>query len=381
MKVAYIISMVKGGVPAFTYREIDILSSNGFDIALFPLTYKKGPYMPRDGWPVYRLRLRDLVAAFTRAKLATPRKYIRLLAVALKTGCFREFVLGTVYARQMRAWGVQHIHCHFGDSKLYTGYFCAEWLGLPLSCTLHAYEIHSNPKPDMFRIASARCSHIVVQSEFNKDLAIRNLGVQSDHIQLIRAHGDMHDETESLKILIVGEFREKKGHRVLFEALKKLNRPDLTLWVVGEGSLDVQAMAEELGIASRVKFFGTLGENLLNVLYDACDIYVQPSLTARDGDSEGIPASLMEAMSHARPVISTRHAGIPELVEELIVEPGSVEELAAAIEKLAENPELRRELGARNKEIVKQRFSTEAVLELGEVFRSSANANPTRLEE
>lgn len=373
MKVAYIISMAKGGIPAFTYREIDVLCAHGFQIAIFPLTYRTGPYMPKPEWYLYRLRLRDLVWALASAKITQPAKYFRLLSVALRTGCLREFVLATVFSMHMRRWNAQHIHCHFGDSKLYTGYFCAEWLGLPMTCTLHAYEIHKNPKPAMFSIAAGRCERIIVQSEFNKDAVLRKLGIPESRVCVIRAHGDMSSGDENaVKVLMVGEFREKKGHRVLFEAVKKLGRKDLRLWIVGDGALDVRRMAEDYSLSEVTTFFGVLGQDLLNVLYDSCDIYVQPSHTAEDGDSEGIPASLMEAMSHGKPVISTRHAGIPELVEEVIVEPRSADELAAAIARLADDPLLRAKLGERNRLVVKSKFSDAAVMELGQVFLSSA---------
>jgi colanic acid/amylovoran biosynthesis glycosyltransferase len=374
MKVAYIISMVKRGVPAFTHREIDILCGHGFQIALFPLSYRPGPHMPKPEWPVYRIRARDVFAAIAVAKLTRPAKYFKLLAVALKNHSLREFVVGMAFARQMRRWGAEHIHCHFGDSKLYTGYYCSVWLDLPMTLTVHAYEIHRNPNPAMFKLAAERCSKIVVQSEFNREVLKRNLGVDEDKIVLIRAHGDVSDPARegAIKILTVGEFREKKGHEVLFTAIKKLGRQDIVVWIVGEGPLDVPAMARDAGVADQVVCLGMVGKDLLNILYDSCDLFVLPSRTARDGDCEGIPAVLMEAMSHAKPVISTRHAGIPELVEDVLVDENDADALAAAIEQLSDDPTLRDRLGARNKEIVNQDFSTAAVLELGELFRASS---------
>ncbi len=372
MKVAYIISMVKRGIPAFTYREIDVLCANGFEIALFPLSYRPGPHMPRSEWPVCRIRTRDLIAAIAVAKLTRPCMYLRLLWTAIRFHSFREFVVGLVFARRMARWGAEHIHCHFGDSKLYTGYYCSVWLDLPMTLTVHAYEIHRNPNPAMFRLAAARCSRIVVQSEFNKQALKANFGIEDDRIALIRALGDVCDPARetAVKLLMVAEFREKKGHEVLFAALKKLSRRDIVVWIVGEGPLDVPGMARDAGVADRVVFLGMLGSDLLNILYDACDVLIQPSRTARDGDSEGIPAVLMEAMSHAKPVISTRHAGIPELVEDVLIDEDDSEALARQIERLAGDGDLRRRLGERNREIVRSGFSDAAVLELGELFRN-----------
>lgn len=369
-RVAYIISMVKAGVPAFTYREIDVMRSSGVEIALFPLTYRKGPYMPKPDWPVFRMTGKKLLLAQFARALSRPAKYLSLLGTALRTKSVREFAAGMYFAGEMGKWKATHIHCHFGDSKLYTGYYCAEWLKLPITVTVHAYEIHRNPNPAMLKIAIARCEKVVVQSEFNKSHVMRNFGIAEDKIALIRAHGDMSDPKRvgPFKMLMVGEFREKKGHQILLSAVKKLERKDMCLWLVGEGPLDVPAMAREMGLDDQTVFLGMVGKDLLNILYDACDIFVLPSRTAKDGDMEGIPAVLMEAMSRAKPVVSTRHAGIPELVEEILVDENDVDGLAEAISRLADDPELRRRLGERNLEIVRTRFSDSAVVELGRLF-------------
>lgn len=370
-KVAYIIGMVKAGVPAFTYREIDTLCRHDFEIALFPLTYREGPYMPKPEWPVFKPSVGGvLIAQFARL-LSRPIAYLSLLATALRTKSVREFALGMSFAGEMRRWGASHMHCHFGDSKLYTGYYCAQWLGLPITVTVHAYEIHRNPNPAMLKIALGICEKVVVQSEFNKRLVMRNFGLTEDKIALIRAHGNMSDSRPPVttRILMVGEFREKKGHQILLSAVRKLGRKDLALWLVGEGPLDVPGMVREMGLEDQTVFLGMVGKDMLNILYDSCDVFVLPSRTASDGDMEGIPAVLMEAMSRAKPVISTRHAGIPELVEEVLVDENDIDGLAEAIARLADDPELRHRLGQRNLEIVKTSFSDDAVLQLGELFR------------
>jgi glycosyltransferase involved in cell wall biosynthesis len=371
--------MVKGGIPAFTYREIEVLTSHGFEIALFPLIYKPGPYMPPDDWPVCRVSAGKVALAQAAAFLRRPAGYLALLALAVRMRTTREFAVAMHFARQMSKWRAEHIHCHFGDSKLYTGYYCSLWLNLPMTLTVHAYEIHRNPNPAFFKLAAGRCSKIVVQSEFNRELLKRDFGIADDRIALIRAHGDMSDPARSraVKILTVGEFREKKGHEVLFDAISKLGRDDIVVWVVGEGPLDVPAMARGAGIADQVIFLGMVGRDLLNILYDACDLFVLPSRTARDGDSEGIPAVLMEAMSHAKPVISTRHAGIPELVEDVLVNENDSDALAHEIGRLADDPELRRRFGERNHEIIRSRFSDAAALRLGDLFKNRHSEQPT----
>ncbi len=369
-KVAYIIGMGKGGVAGFTYREIEVLHANGFDIALFPLIYREGPYMPAKDWPVFHPTVAKLFLSQFPRFFAKPVKYISMLLMALRANSVREFVLAMSFVGDMAKWGARHIHCHFADSKLYTGYYCSLWLDLPLTVTAHAYDIHLNPNLRMLKIALGRCEKLVVQSRFNKDLVMRNFGVPDEKIVLIRAHGDMSEPVgkKTIKLLMVGEFREKKGHDILFEAIKKLNRNDIVVWIVGDGPIDIRRMAREMGISDRVKFLGVLNRDMLCIVYDGCDIVVQPSRTASDGDMEGIPAVLMEAMSRSKPVISTRHAGIPELVEDILVDEADSDALSQAIAKLADDAQLREKLGCRNAEIIQAGFSSDAALQLGELF-------------
>lgn len=378
LRVAYILSM-KGGLAAWNYREIDILSNNGVEIWAYPTKWEEGKYMPNPDW---HFRVPNAVRALfaqPQAFMSNPGKYCRLLSLAIRMHTVPEFLMAMDNCLDMHERGIEHIHCHFGDRKLFTGYFCSRWLDLPLTVTVHAYEILCNPNPGMFKLAASHCARIITVSEFNKREISRVFGVPQDSIEVVHVHGDMSDERmrTSTKILIVGEFREKKGHDVLFKALKKLNRDDLTLWVVGEGSLDVRSMAEEIGVSHQTVFLGRLGKDVLNILYDACDFFVLPSRTASNGDREGVPVVIMEAMSHRKAVISTNHVGIPELVPQIIVEENDVDGLAEAIAYLANNPQVRTDMGERNYGIVKKDYSDDEVLRLKAIFHADTLSGKT----
>jgi colanic acid/amylovoran biosynthesis glycosyltransferase len=365
--------MVPSGVAAWNYREIDILQQHGVEIYAYPLKWTEGPYMPRHDWhfrkPSYIRTLLRQPSAFFRLR----RHYLSLLVQSIKCRTPLEFLMAADYSQEMAKRGVQHIHCHFGDRKLYTGYYCSKLLGITLSVTVHAYEILMNPNPRMFKLAAAACRKVVTVSNFNKREIERVFGIPGDKIEVIRIHGDMSDERirTSIKLFIAAEFREKKGHEILFKAMKKLNREDLTLWVAGKGQLDLKHMADELGIAHQVVFLGALGRNMMNILFDACDIFVLPSRTASNGDREGIPVAIMEAMSHGKPVISTKHVGIPELVPEILVPENDVNALADAIAFMADHPDERGRQGQQNLEIIKREYSEMAVLRLKELFTES----------
>ncbi|MEN6356671.1 MAG: glycosyltransferase family 4 protein [Armatimonadota bacterium] len=377
MTVAYILSMIQGGIVAWNYREIDVLMKNGVEVVGFPLAWRPGPYMPKDGWHFINITVVGTLLAQLSAFFRSPVKYISLLKLAIRMKCVDSFAIAWNISREMHRFKVQHIHSHFGDRKLYTGYFCSRILDLPLTVTVHAYEILCNPNPEMFKLAASHCKKVVTISEFNKRELVRVFGIPEDHIEVIHIHGDMSDERmrKAIKILIVASFTEQKGFDILFRALKTLGRDDIVVWVVGEGPLDVKKMAEDEGVSQQTVFLGRLGEDILKILYDACDFFVLPSRTTPDGLREGIPVSIMEAMSRHKAVISTNHVGIPELVPEIIVDENDADGLAVAIAYLADNPDERIHMGNINYDVIKRDFSDDAVLKLCDLFRSSISEN------
>jgi len=376
LSVAYIISM-KFGIYSFTYREIDELITNSLKITVFPTKYYTGPYMPNEKMEVYRYAPIYIILKQLLFFILKPIDYIKLLCTAIKTRSLVDFLVGMDFAYQMKKRNINRIHCEFGDHKLFIGYYCKKLLNLPLSVTIHAHELYTNPNWEMFQVSINVCDKIITISDWNKDILINKFKIPEEKVIVNRLFVDTEKfkPDNSIKILIVSAFEKRKGHDILFKAIKRLNRDDIKVWVVGGGERipDTdrsypEALAKELQIEDRVVFFGKVSDDVLRTLYNLCDIFVLPSKTSDRGQKEGIPVSLMEAMSFGKPVISTRHAGIPELVEEILVEENNVEELAKAIELLADNPELRRKLGERNRKIIEEKYSKKNVTKLKEVF-------------
>lgn len=360
---------MKNGVQSFVFSEIEALKENSLKILLFPTKYNEGPYMPKKDWYCYVYKPFFVILKQPLFLIKNPFCYIKLLMEALRTKSLIDFAIGFDFANEMKKRKVRRIHCHFGGHQLFIGYYCKKILNIPLSVTIHAYELYNNPNLVMFRNSLKLCNNIIAISDYNKNLLIKKFGIKSNRIKIIQLFSHKKgDEKKYTKILIVANFTEKKGHDVIFKAIKALDRKDIKLWVVGGGELDIKQLAEDIEVREKVVFFGRVSDEVLKELYECCDIFCLPSRTARSGDKEGIPVALMEAMSNGKPVISTRHAGIPELVEDILVEENNVEELAKAIELLADNPELRRKLGERNKKIIEERYSKKNVQKLKEVF-------------
>lgn len=375
LRIAYIVS-VRRGISSFTYREINELIYEDLEITLFPTKYKTGPYMPNDNMDVYKYHPVFTIVVQLLFFL-NPIRYIKAFITAIGTRSFIDFLIAVDFSFQMKKKGINQIHCEFGDHKLFIGYYCKKLLNIPLTVKIHAHELYINPNWDMFKKSLVACDNIFTVSDWNKAILINKFKIPADRIIINRQFIDTNifSPDTSKRILIVAFFEKRKGFDTLFEAIKKLQDYDIKIWIVGHGDvvsesdrINPKKLSEKLQIEDRVVIFGRVSDEVLRTLYNACDIFVLPSKTMENQQMEGIPATLMEAMAFGKPVISTRHAGIPEMVEKILVEEDNVNELAEAIELLINNPTLCQKLGERNREIIRERYSKNNVNELKRFF-------------
>jgi len=157
-----------------------------------------------------------------------------------------------------------------------------------------------------------------------------DLGAAADRIAILRMGIDATSipfkprspsKDQPYRFISVCRLVEKKGTEFTLRALALLrkNRPDL-LWhldIIGDGPLrnSLETLSGELGIDESVRFHGELPNEVVLENLQGADCFVLPSVVAKDGDMEGIPVALMEAMASGLPVISSTHSGIPELIE------------------------------------------------------------------
>jgi colanic acid/amylovoran biosynthesis glycosyltransferase len=169
---------------------------------------------------------------------------------------------------------------------------------------------------------------------------------------------------QPLRVVMAGRFFEKKGFEYGIEAFAELVRGghDACLAIVGKGSRRTRyaSLAERLGMRDRIEMPGVLTHQALLDRIASADIVMVPSVTARNGDREGIPNVLKEASARGVAVIATRHGGIPEALDHertgLLVPERDGRALVEALRALATNPELRRRLGAAGREKMTREF-------------------------
>jgi colanic acid/amylovoran biosynthesis glycosyltransferase len=165
-----------------------------------------------------------------------------------------------------------------------------------------------------------------------------------------------------------GRLIEKKGLPVTLRAFALFLRqhPNANLTIAGEGPLlgQLQNLAGELNLNDRVSFTGFISQEQLREIYYASHIFLHPSQKGHDGNQEGIPNSMLEAMASGLPVFATHHGGIPEAIQNAIsgvlVPEGDHEKLAAALLDAAQDPGFLSRIALNGAEIVRKNFDLRA---------------------
>lgn len=196
-----------------------------------------------------------------------------------------------------------------------------------------------------------------------------------------------------LRLLAVGRLVEKKGTAILLDALARARAlagdgmRDLHLTIIGDGPLDadLRARTRALGLDGSVEFLGARPHDAVRRALAEADAFALPSVTGADGDMEGIPVALMEAMAAGRPVISTRHSGIPELIahgeEGLLTDERDPEGLADALLRVAAGgPDIRTMVDRARRKIERDFDRRLLNAELDTILRGLVRPSPNRLE-
>ena len=365
---------MKEGLPSFNYREIERVEKLGYEIHIFPTKVSNGLYQPKPGWRVHRPSIGKALVASLYWLVATPGTFAQSFGLALRCRALPELALAAQFARDITREGVPAIHCHFADRKMFTAYFCSLLSSVPFSVTIHSHELTFYANRRLFRLALARCHKIISVCDYNRSLIIKMAGVSPEKVETIRLALPFEEfkRDERLKVLTVAKFHEYKGLDILVNTIRAMRDRPIVFWLVGDGPVDVRSMADDLIRSGNLRMLGHVNEETLKILYSACDVFCLPSRTAPSGQTEGLPVSIMEAMAFGKPVVTTRHAGIPELVDTIIVTENDPEQLEAALEEYLGRADLRESDGRRNRNKVVLLHGPENVGRLAEIFEEMA---------
>lgn len=179
-----------------------------------------------------------------------------------------------------------------------------------------------------------------------------------------------------VEVLTVARLVEKKGLRFALEALSEVAADvDLRYRIAGDGPLRdaLERRTRDLGLEGTVEFLGWQEQEEVRKLLEEAHLFLLPSVTSDDGDKEGTPTVLLEAQARGVPVVSTYHAGIPEIVDEggsaVLVPPRDSQALADALRDLATSPDRWDEMGKKGRRYVEKRHSLTATADrLEEIY-------------
>jgi colanic acid/amylovoran biosynthesis glycosyltransferase len=276
-------------------------------------------------------------------------------------------ILAASLVPAIRQRQVTHIHAHFATEPAEAARILAAFSGVTYSVTAHAYDLFVDTRGLDRRIRGAR--FVACISEYNRRfLMARNRRLQYPLVHCGVPTREMRRPPRALdatapRLIMVSSFQPKKGHAVLIEALRGSSalRP-IHLDLVGTGPLEpkIRSLVYAAGLEDRVTFHGDRPEEAVRRMVAGSDILVQPSVVAPDGDMDGIPNTLIEAMALGVPVVTTSLSGIPELVIDgvtgLVVKPGDPGALAAGLQALIENPDAARSRAAAGLDKVSAEF-------------------------
>lgn len=287
------------------------------------------------------------------------------------TADIQQAVQLAIHAREL---GITHLHAHFATIATRIAQLAAYFAGISYSFTGHAKDIfHENVDPDVLREKMVKASAVVTVSDFNLDWLHANHGIAAHDVTRIYNGLQLSDfpyeapTDRPRKIVAVGRLVEKKGFDVLIEAcaLLKAHGVPFECKIVGEGPQGEQlhAMIDRLALGEHVRLLGALPRHQVIAAFREAAVSVMPCVIAEDGDRDGLPTVLIEAMALGTPCVGTDVTGIPEIVRDgetgLCVRPRDPEALADALERLLGNPALRTQLAERGRALIEAEFDVD----------------------
>ncbi|HEY5109173.1 MAG TPA: glycosyltransferase [Acidimicrobiales bacterium] len=305
----------------------------------------------------------------------------------------RHFLEAGGMAREMERVDGVHLHAAFAHGPASIAYYVHQLTGVPFSFAAHAKDLYLSSPPvlamkieastfvlacsqsatsELRRIAVAEAARRGTSGDVADKVILAPHGVDVERFHPGgRSDGVDHEGSAGLRIVAVGRLVPKKGYPVLLDALADLARRkvDVECRIVGGGDLRdaLAARVAALGLEGVVTFLGSRTQTEVLDEYREADVFVQASVITDDGDRDGIPNSVLEAMACGLPVVATEVAGIPEVVHDgttgLLVRP-EPRLLADALQSLAEDPRLRARLGDDARRLVVARYARRTCVEL-----------------
>ena len=395
--VCYILKRFPRLSETFILNEIRALERLGLELLIVSLLPREaGPehsavsevqakiyYPPAEWLHIFRTALMPHIAVAS----SSPRRYLKAAAKALWLGVryahpittLKSFMRAVFVAARYRRENIRHFHAHFANTPTKVAYFASILCNILFSFTTHAKDLYLSSE-DAIRDRVGAAKFVLTCTNYNLTY-IRGL-VAAEHrhkIHLVYHGADLTAFSAYLRgdgltpqifadtapiILSVGRLVPKKGMQCLVSACALLRDRGMAFRcnIVGTGPLrdDLRIQIDDLGLADQVTLLGAMThDDLVGVYGQATAFALVPQIT-ENGDRDGIPNVLVEAMAAGLPVVSTSVSGIPELIDHgrtgLLVPPNDPQATAAALERLLQDSEARRHVSTAAQSQLKERF-------------------------
>jgi glycosyltransferase involved in cell wall biosynthesis len=301
------------------------------------------------------------------------------------------------FADHFKRRGVDHVHVHFANRAAHTAMFLKEISGIPFSVTAHGQDFMKDlGNDDLLREICAAAEFVAAETDYSRDLLrqrcpdsrIHRVYNGMDLTRFSAPHYEMSGNAAP-RIISIGRLVAFKGFDYLIDACAELVRRGLefTCEIIGDGPLrgDLEARIRKLNLSDRVHLPGSLSQAVVLEKLRSADIFALASVTDIQGASDVFPTVIIEAMAAARPVVSTRLAGIPESIVHgetgLLVPPEDTMALAEALGRLIQDAKLRLHYGRAGRERIEQHFQIEhTVAALIELLQKTPGASTKSTE-
>jgi glycosyltransferase involved in cell wall biosynthesis len=379
-RIAYVVKRYPRFSETFIVNEILAHEAAGFEVHIFtergsndscfqpvichvraPITY----LLPDAGV----IRADALWTQLQQLGSQAPEFWERLAATDKATG--NEIYMAAHMAQEVLARRIDHIHGHFATSAATVARLASLFTGIPYTVTTHAKDIfHETVDPVDLAVKFENAASVVTVSDFNVNFLSSRFPSQTHKFRRIYNGLDLEKfefvrpDWRPRKILAVGRLVEKKGFDDLLRACALLVDAgvDFECEIVGGGECHaaLRQQIDELQLGPVVNLIGPRPLSYVGEAMRTAAAFAVPCVTASTGDRDGLPTVLLEAMAWGTPVVATLVTGIPEVVENeqtgLLIEERQPHKLAAALQRLLDDADLRVKLALAAREAVERDF-------------------------
>lgn len=395
-KIGYVLKRYPRYSETFIVNEILAHEAAGQEIEIFALRPVEESHfqdiLGRVRAPVTRVpdRLKNTDAFWTilaQAHAQLPGAWRVLAEMGEAEG--RDVAQAVVIALACREKKVAHLHAHFGTVSTTVARIAARLAGITYSFTAHAKDIffdYDQPVQLDFKLRDATAA--ITVSEFNVAYLRSQFGPDADRVVRIYNGLDLErfsytePRPEATEILAVGRLVEKKGFDVLVDAIATLRDQglDARCRIIGGGEEDARLTdrIRRAGLQDRVILAGPLPQSAVIEAMRSAAVFACPCVVGEDGNRDGMPTVLLEAMALGTPCIATSVTGIPELVRDgetgLCVPEGDAGALANGLARLLDDAALRARFSRSARALIESEFDvTASAACLREIFRKAAS--------